>query len=74
MRRIVGGIAANHLAEYEAVEEERMRRKAEEQALKYLNDKKTEDEDNEDDEFKEAETAADKFASKQDPKNTVRDD
>jgi len=50
-----------------------MRRKAEEQALKYLNDKKTEDDDNEDDEFKEAETAADKYASKQDSKNTVRD-
>lgn len=67
-------MAANHLAEYEAVEEERMRRKAEEQALKYLSDKKTEEtEDNEDDEYKEAETAADKFASKQDSKNTVRD-
>ncbi len=63
----------NDATEYEAVEEERMRRKAEEQALKYLSDKKTEDEDNEDDEFKEAETAADKFASKQDSKNTVRD-
>jgi pre-mRNA-processing factor SLU7 len=60
------------MEQYEAVEEERTRRKAEEQALKYLNDKKTEDEDNEDDEFKEAETAADKFA-KQDSKNTVRD-